>query len=130
MESRSSEGALQPHVLSCLEELQEELHGLAKRKGWYDDPETEAQFVNRACANLHDEVSEFHEAFREDRLWKPCDKAEKMESPLNCAEEELADLVIRAFDMAGKLQVNLANAIRVKHLYNSSRPYRHGGKLA
>lgn len=120
--------------MASLIEVQNEIHDLAVSKGWYNEPESETQFLNRTCANMHDEVSEFHTAFREGKLWSPCDKAEKMKElgihPLDCAEEELADIVIRAFDTAGFLKINLARAIMSKHGFNKTRPYRHGGKLS
>lgn len=43
---------------------------------------------------------------------------------------ELADVVIRCFDLAEGLGIDLAGAIERKHAYNASRPARHGGKLA
>ena len=43
-------------------------------------------------ANLHGEVSEFWEAYRRGTLKNPCDKKGL---DLTCAEEELADIIIR-----------------------------------
>src|SRR4051812_37889400 len=62
-------------------------------------------------ANLHEEVSEFHSAWRKNKLDQPCDKAESMASHnlpiLTCAEEELADIVIRAMDTAATLGIDI-----------------------
>lgn len=41
---------------------------------------------------------------------------------------ELADIVIRVFDYAGKYKLNLGAAILQKMAWNKSRPKRHGGK--
>ena len=39
---------------------------------------------------------------------------------------ELADAVIRIFDMAGFYALDLGRAIKEKMAYNRSRPYKHG----
>lgn len=44
--------------------------------------------------------------------------------------EELADVCIRVFDMAGLLNIDLEKAITQKMEANRSRTIRHGGKLA
>lgn len=41
---------------------------------------------------------------------------------------ELADIVIRVFDLAGALNIDLEEVILRKMAYNETRPYRHGGK--
>jgi NTP pyrophosphatase (non-canonical NTP hydrolase) len=43
---------------------------------------------------------------------------------------ELADIVIRVFDLAEDLGIDIAAEIRRKMRYNESRAYRHGGKVA
>jgi len=41
---------------------------------------------------------------------------------------ELADVLIRIFDLAGKKGIDLDHALRVKMEYNKGRPYMHGGR--
>lgn len=41
---------------------------------------------------------------------------------------ELADVVIRVFDLAGFLGIDIAQVIREKMAYNQNRPHLHGGK--
>jgi hypothetical protein len=43
---------------------------------------------------------------------------------------ELADAVIRIFDLSEVLGVDLATLIELKHSYNKTRPMRHGNKRA
>ena len=85
-------------------------------------------------ANLHSEGSELWEAWRKNKLNKLCDKADKMSElglePLTCAEEEIADIIIRTMDTAARLKVNVAKAVLNKILFNRSRGHRYGGKLA
>ena len=40
--------------------------------------------------------------------------------------EELADILIRVFDVAGGMDVNLGRAVREKMAKNAARPYKHG----
>lgn len=42
--------------------------------------------------------------------------------------EELADIVIRCFNIAGALNIDLEKAIETKMEVNHGRPYRHGTK--
>lgn len=115
-----------------LNAIARDVHGLAWSKGWHDKNEGKDEFVERMCNNLHDEVSELHTAWRNNELRKPCDKAAKMEAmglpSLTYLEEELADIVIRTFDNAEKLGVDIERAIAIKHKFNKTRPRRHGGK--
>jgi NTP pyrophosphatase (non-canonical NTP hydrolase) len=108
------------------------VYRMAARKGFHSPHDTEDQFVERACNNLHDEVSELHDAWRTNQLDKLCDKAEDMQAKglpaMTCAEEELADIVIRALDTAYTLGVDIQQAIECKHAYNLTRPHRYGGK--
>jgi NTP pyrophosphatase (non-canonical NTP hydrolase) len=42
---------------------------------------------------------------------------------------ELADAVIRCFDMAYVFGIDLESAIKEKHAFNKTRPYLHGRKF-
>lgn len=99
-------------------------HGF-RNAGICDDGTAVATFV----ANEHGEVSELWEAYRAGKLHAQCDKPiDKL--PLTCAEEELADIIIRALDTARALGVNVGRAVLAKHAFNVTRPFKHGGKLA
>jgi NTP pyrophosphatase (non-canonical NTP hydrolase) len=41
---------------------------------------------------------------------------------------ELADCIIRILDYCGKEGIDIEEAVKIKHQYNKTRPYRHGGK--
>jgi len=103
---------------SSFTELQQDIHNLAKEKGWYDEKREDGTLL----ALIHGEVSEVMEALRDGN---PKDKKfpEYTES-----EIEMADIVIRCMDMSASKGWNLAGAILAKHEYNKSRPIRHGGK--
>lgn len=86
------------------------------------------------CTNLTGEISELWEAYRKNELDKPCDKAPKMRAlglpELTCAEEEIADILIRTLDTAEFWGLDISRAMKAKHLYNASRSFRHGNKRA
>jgi NTP pyrophosphatase (non-canonical NTP hydrolase) len=101
---------------------------IAKEHGFHDGDEAGKVSLDRIakfCANLHGEVSELWEAARKGHLFDKCDKQVR----LNCAEEELADIVIRAFDTAHTLGLDIGRAVAVKSAYNEERIHMHG-KLA
>lgn len=82
----------------------------AKTKGWHD----EERETGTILALIHSEVSEALEADRK------CDKEN--------FEEELADVVIRIFDLCGSRGIDLEQAIEKKMEFNKMRGYKHGGK--
>jgi hypothetical protein len=134
-----------PEQLEVLNQLRDHVADNAKNKGFKEPPKgisrevwfsPELDVVRAAIytANQHGESSEFWEAARKGSLDKLCDKADKMKEkglpPLTCAEEEIADELIRILDKAKEFKVNVAKAVAVKAAFNSGRPFQHGGKLA
>ncbi len=79
---------------------------------------------------IHSEVSEALECYRDGDMISEI-------SHLNYGAEgkpvgfptELADIVIRVFDLAQDLGIDLQAEIERKHEYNKGRPYRHGRKV-
>jgi NTP pyrophosphatase (non-canonical NTP hydrolase) len=106
-----------------------EMYAIADKSGFHEDEIIGVIPANFGAwmANLHSEVSELWEAYRKGQLASPCDKGGTI---MTCAEEELADIVIRAMDTAVGLGVDIGRAIELKSAYNRTRPFRHGGKKA
>lgn len=123
----------QPLDLVILNTLADHILKIHTAKGFHDS-ELEAQGVGRYTSNLHEEVSEIWTAYRKGLLNEPCDKANEMKAlglePLTYFEEELADVIIRALDMAGFYGVDIGKAVAVKDAFNQTRSFRHGGKQA
>lgn len=112
--------------MSALKVLQDRIHQLARKTGWYDGapcPRDPTWLAARA-ALIHTEVSEFVECVRVldiDYRKGPDGKPEG-------AVAELADIVIRCLDLAGSLGIDLGEVLWSKHFYNETRTWRHGGK--
>lgn len=99
--------------------VQEEVHGIAEEKGWWDEERNQAEIL---CL-IHAEVSEALEALRNGN---PTSYNIRTHRQLT---EELADVVIRVMDYAGGVNLPVAHAIIEKMEYNATRKYRHGKEL-
>lgn len=120
-----------------LNSLAAAVHENAVAHGWWEQ-ERELPEILMLC------VSELAEALEEYRAGKPniyynvegegilyadgeaCEKYERRK-PEGVAVE-LADCVILILDYCGRAGIDIEEAIRIKHEYNKTRPYRHGGK--
>lgn len=99
----------------------EEIHALAVEKGWYEEDRKLPEII----ALCHSELSEALEEYRNRHgLSEIYYNGEKPEG----IPVELADCIIRIFDFCGKEGIDIFQAIRIKHEYNKTRPYKHGGK--
>lgn len=104
---------------ATIKQLIQTAHETAKEKGWWDSPRT---FLECICL-VHCELSEAVEEYRKNGL------NENEESTKELAKE-LADVLIRIFDLCGYYNINLEDALEEKMAYNKTRPYRHGNKKA
>lgn len=104
-----------------INELVKEAHQNAVDKGWYEEPWTFGDKI----ALMHSELSEALEDYRNGRGIQEVyyEGAKPCGIPI-----ELADTVIRIFDMCGHYGIDLEAAILEKMAYNATRPRRHGGK--
>jgi len=101
-------------------------HSLAMNAGWWIDPATNQDvrtwpphllklWVGTKIALIHSEASEALEGHRKDRMDDHLPDVKQIEA-------ELADVVIRVFDLAGGLGFNLGETIVKKLVFNATRP--------
>ena len=100
-----------------LQDLINDVHGNAVAHGWWED--SGERNVGEAIALMHSELSEALEAAR---AGYPVDN----KVPFDNFTVELADCVIRIFDLAGGMELPLVEALLAKHEYNQTRPHKHG----
>jgi len=131
-----------------LNELAKEIHKNAADHGWWDEERSFGEII----ALCHSELSEALEEYRGGNAgtYYPC--------PIGCPARrgeitcragydrvkctnltappkpegipiELADCIIRILDYCGKSGIDIDEAIRIKHEYNKTRPWKHGGKV-
>lgn len=103
-----------------LTEFAKEVHKNAVDHGWWDEKRSFGEII----ALCHSELSEALEEYRNGSLilYYERDKPEGL-------AVELADCIIRILDYCGKENIDIEKIIQIKHEYNKTRPYRHGGKI-
>lgn len=124
-------GKLTHEQLLTLDEIVTKCYKTAEEHGWWD------------TATPGERIAEEAVSIPEKLMLMVTEIAEAMEEYRNGSEPyyikdgkpegiavELADCIIRIFDLAGFFGWDIAEAIDVKMAYNDSRPYRHGGKKA
>ena len=102
-----------------INQLANEIHENAKAHGWWDEERSFGEII----ALCHSELSEALEAYRngEEFEWDNNGKPDGI-------AVEMVDCVIRIFDYLSKEGIDIERILIKKHLYNETRPYRHGGK--
>ncbi len=109
--------------MGALNDLRDECHAIARSKGWYDGGQRN---TGEALMLIVSEVAEAMEEYRAGHTYWWMDATGKPLGP----NIEIADVLIRVFDFAGAMGIDLDEAVRMKMAYNETRAYRHGGKLA
>lgn len=104
-------------IENCASELMRACHGLAAAAGWWKDPATGEKVERNTGELLMLCVSELAEAMEGDRKGLKDDKLPDRDM----LEVELADCLIRIFDMAGGLGLDVPGALVAKLKYNAER---------
>ena len=109
--------------------LAKKIHENAVEHGWYDEERSFGEII----ALCHSELSE---ALEEHRNGKDVNEIyyngnNNLISNIRKPEGipvELADCIIRILDYCAYKNIDIDEAIELKHEYNKTRPYKHGGK--
>lgn len=124
-----------------LNEIAKEVHQNAVEHGWWDDNRTFGEIIALCHAELSEALEEhrncqpnlyvaLHEPgtiLRHNRAFTTDVENFKGLKPEGIAVE-LADCIIRILDYCAHEGIDIEQAIQLKHVYNKTRPYRHGGK--
>lgn len=103
-----------------INEMAKEIHDNAKEHGWWD----EERSIPEIIALCHSELSE---ALEEYRNGQPMCYEGEGGKPEGIAIE-MVDCMIRIMDFLVKENMDIELLLDIKHRYNKTRPYRHGGK--
>lgn len=124
--------------MKSINELIQIAHQNAIDKGWWQEERSFGELIVLVHAELSEAIEDYRagkdpaEAWYEkkdqttfqgrpyqpDPSWKPCG-----------IPSELADVVIRIFDICGFYNIDLEAAISEKMRFNATRQARHGGKV-
>lgn len=124
-----------------LSKFQKEVHDNAVSHGWHEEKRTFGDIIALCHCELSEAMEEYrnekpnvyfvkHDGWQGDPHSYDCTdlslrKNEKLEGQVT----ELADCVIRILDYCASINVDLAEVMQLKHDYNKTRSYKHGGKV-
>lgn len=105
----------------CIFNFIKEVGEINTEHGFHEVNTKPAEYI----ALIHSELSECLEEFRAGHEATEIYYRESDQKPEG-VPMELADAVIRCFDMAYVFGIDLEAAIKEKHAFNKTRPYLHG----
>jgi NTP pyrophosphatase (non-canonical NTP hydrolase) len=123
-----------------LTEFSKDIHQGNVKRGFYDDPKE----IGTVLMLIVTELAEAMESYRannrlgagklESIQWNSNLNEDFTEEDINqfklvvkdTFEDEIADTIIRLFDLCGWLNIDIHRHIMLKLKYNSTRPYKHG----
>ena len=109
--------ASSPYLIAATQQLQDDVFQAMEANGFWSGPQDSTP---AKIALIHSELSEALEADR-----KNIESDDKVPD-FTGLEAELADTLIRIYDLAGRNNLRLGEALVAKMAYNLGRPFKHG----
>lgn len=109
-----------------INQLVEDVHKNAVTHGWWEQEREFGTLLMLIVTEVSEALEEFRMGHGINETWYSTDKQgnKKMEG----VPSELADVIIRIFDLCCRYGIDIEAAIKEKMIYNSTRPFKHGGK--
>lgn len=110
-----------------LNAYRDECFQTTEEKGFHAKPNQPGELIALAHSELSEALEEVRDGHGLNEVYYKIDK-----NGLNKPEGvpvELADVIIRIFDMCGLWGIDIEKVVREKMDYNKTRPYQHGGRI-
>lgn len=125
--------------IKMINNLSIEVHKNAVDHGWWEEERSFGEIIALCHSELSEALEEFRNGHMANEIYysgthKESNTLYVATAPTQICKKpegipiELADCIIRILDYCCKENIDIEAALKIKHEYNKSRPYRHGGK--
>lgn len=119
-----------------INEFVKEVGENAVSHGWWDEERSFGELIALCHSELSEALEEYRNGRKTDETYYSIRDEERdhgmnrtiMSKPEGIPSE-LADVIIRIFDMCHHYGIDIETMLLEKHEFNKSRPYKHGGKV-